>query len=93
MKLVNSLPNMMNKVFRFLKAWLRFKIHGSPRRSSQYVELLFQVHCSKCVHYDPDLKECSICECHVSPSVTELNKLSWATEECPDKRWRADEKG
>lgn len=80
----------LRRTFRFLKAWFRFKVHSSPKREPQYVALLFEVHCSKCEHYDPDLKECSICECPVSASTDERNKLLWATEACPIKRFLAD---
>ena len=88
---MNYLLRQSRRVVRLAKAWLKFKAHGSPKRAPQYVLLLFEARCEPCPHYDPDLKECSICECPVSPDVDERNKLLWATEECPDKRFLADE--
>lgn len=48
---------------------------------------IFRDHCEPCVHYHPDLEECTVCECFVRESDLEQNKIVYTTEHCPLGKW------
>lgn len=82
---------ILRQVIKYGKAYAVWLKNGKPVRSDVLVHHIFKTHCEPCEHYDPDLKECSICECSVSENHDKRNKIVWATEECPIKRWTRDD--
>ena len=81
---------ILRQVVKFGKAYAVWLKEGKPILSDHLVMHIFQTHCAPCEHYDPDLKECSICECSVSENPHERNKIVYATEDCPIGRWDSD---
>jgi len=69
---------------KYLWSMFVWKIKGSPVRSPEEIKEIFETYCYPCLHYDPELKECSSCECPVSPDHDKKNKLFYATESCPE---------
>ena len=74
---------ILRQVVKFGKAHAIWLLNGKPVRSESLMLHIFKTHCQPCVHYDPELKECSVCECPVSEKRDERNKLFYATEQCP----------
>lgn len=75
------------RAIHFGFASLRWWWRGKPRRSTMQVHDIFRDHCEPCVHYHPDLEECTVCECFVRESDLEQNKIVYATEHCPLGKW------
>lgn len=78
---------LLRQVIRYGKAYSLWLKNGKPVRDSKLIGTIFKTHCEGCDHYDPDLKESSICECPVSANDDERNKILYATEACPIKKW------
>ena len=78
---------LLRQVVKYLRALARWLWWGAPRRSPEQVKDIFYSFCSPCGHYHPGLGECTMCECSVSPNSDERNKITFATEHCPDDLW------
>lgn len=78
---------LLRQIVKYLRAWLRWRWRGSPRRSAAEVRLIFYNWCNQCGYYDPINEECIQCECSVSDNVDERNKLVYLTEHCPENFW------
>ena len=72
---------------RYRQAKRRWKKAGKPLRPPEVIADIYDNVCSKCEHFDDD--SCGICGCRLKREGTKWNKLSWATERCPDNppRW------
>ena len=75
------------RAIHFAIAWMRWRLAGRPKRTPDMVKILFYCQCKPCVHYHPDLEECTICECYVRPDYVRQNKLIYQTERCPLEKW------
>ena len=73
---------------RFGDAAARWAAAGFPRRTDAEVAKLYAI-CSACDYFGDD--SCRLCGCAASLKRSVLNKLSLATESCPDGRWPAGE--
>ena len=78
----------IRRAIHFGLAWARWKLRGSPKRTPETVAMIWNKWCQNCVHYHPDLEECTICECYVRESAIVQNKILYATERCPLGYWR-----
>ncbi len=77
--------------FEERKKWLK---HKRPYRTPERMEELFAI-CSGCEHFKPSKEgvgSCGICGCNIKKEGAGLNKLAWATTQCPDEppRWEVD---
>lgn len=84
---VNKGSSVINKIKRFLLAKLRWQNAGSPVRPPEEILRIYNDVCVPCEEFDND--SCSECGCRIKPRGTQLNKLAWATEECPLGKWEA----
>lgn len=78
---------LLKQILKYLWAWVRWRYHGSPKRSPLDVELTFMFFCEPCVHYHPGLGECTLCGCSVSLKSIGRNKIIFETEHCPKGYW------
>lgn len=78
---------LLRQGLKYLRAWLRWRWRGSPRRSDDQVKHIFFKHCNPCGHYHPEIKECTLCECLVSEHSNKRNKIVYETEHCPEELW------
>ena len=81
-----QMPSLLARAKSFeaeLDKWEKAK---KPIRSPEQIDHIFETHCRKCPHYNGST--CLVCGCLVN-KTNGLNKLYWATTECPDKppRW------
>lgn len=86
-----QIPNISN----YKEENRKWNDSGNPLRTPERINELFQI-CSQCPHFVKlpliTTGQCSICSCFIKQHSNTLNKLAWATTECPDspKRWEAE---
>ena len=73
------------KVWRFADAHKKWVNAGKPLRSAEEISKIYYEQCAKCPEIDHNT--CSLCGCKLKPKGNTLNKIAWATEECPLKKW------
>lgn len=74
------------KIATFLKS-LYFHIGaGLPKSSTREIYQRYEI-CKNCEHFNKIKSECKICGCNISTKKIFLNKLAWADQECPEKKW------
>jgi hypothetical protein len=83
--------NIVGKAGRFaseLSVWIAA---DRPVRSPELIAEIFETHCKPCEHFVPHKKKlnrgkCGLCGCRLSAvaaGAVKLNKLEWATTQCP----------
>ena len=74
------------KIKTFLKS-LWFHIwSGFPKSTQKEIDRRWGI-CISCDQFDKENNQCSICGCNLSQKKEFMNKLAWADQECPIKRW------
>lgn len=76
------------------KKWIEA---GKPMRSEEEIKRIHDL-CSQCPMFRKKeghisgYDKCGICECNLHPTSKTLNKIAWATTECPkdDPEWTAE---
>jgi hypothetical protein len=79
-----------DKVIQFMQEreqWIRA---GRPMRSRPKIRQLYDEVCKSCEHFGND--ECDVCGCRIKRNTRFMNKLAWATTECPlnPPKWEAE---
>lgn len=88
----------MNLIRQYNKERKEWKQAGKPLRSDDRIQELYSI-CSSCPMFEkgkgyvPGYDRCGICGCQLHPSAKKLNKLSWATTQCPANPplWTSDD--
>ena len=76
----------MVKIKTFLKS-LFFHIYaGFPKSKQDEINYRYEI-CITCEMYHKELKQCLMCGCNISNKKIFMNKLAWADQECPLKKW------
>lgn len=83
---------------QFLKERAKWKAAGSPTRTPEKAQELFNI-CSNCEHFKKTINkenhgQCSICGCSLTPDPKiYFNKIGWATTRCPleEPKWIEEE--
>lgn len=57
-----------------------------PKSTQQQIDERFAI-CASCDMYDKQLSQCLVCGCNINNRKIFLNKLAWADQECPQKKW------
>jgi hypothetical protein len=79
-------PGMVRKAVRYAGAVARWVAAGSPERSADEVERIFDTICKPCEFFREG--SCRTCGCRVARSgAALLNKIKMATEKCPKGKW------
>jgi hypothetical protein len=64
---------------------------GFPKSSLEQIRDRYQI-CIVCESYNIKEKICEECGCNISNKKAFLNKLAWADQECPLKKWKRVDK-
>jgi hypothetical protein len=74
------------RVKTFIKS-LWFHINaGFPKSTQKQILYRFNI-CLDCDKFDKLNSQCSVCGCNINNKKMFLNKLAWADQECPLKKW------
>lgn len=74
------------KLKTFIKSLLFHVWTGFPKSSIEEIEYRYSI-CSGCDKFDIKNNECTICGCSINRKKVFFNKLAWADQECPEKKW------
>lgn len=76
----------MHKILNFIKS-LYFHIGaGLPRSTQNEINYRYTI-CLACDQFNQVKSECYICGCNINNKKIFMNKLAWADQECPLKKW------
>jgi ribosomal protein L37E len=79
-----ALATWRDKVRNYSAALRRWIAAGSPSRTDEEAQQLFDDHCSKCSMFDKERQVCNSCGCPANKDQPAIkNKLKMATEGCP----------
>ena len=59
---------------------------GFPKANQNEIWHRYSI-CTRCEHFDDKESVCNMCGCNITHKKQFLNKLAWADQECPDKKW------
>jgi hypothetical protein len=83
-------PSNAERAASLAGAAARWAAAGHPLRGEPEVRRIFQEHCRPCEHFEPrgdDAGTCRLCGCRLKEAGGILNKIRWATENCPAGKW------
>ena len=85
---------MLEKAKQFLDERRTWKEYGKPLRSPERMEELFAI-CSDCEFFEPAKEgqgNCGVCGCQIRKTGTRMNKIAWATTNCPldEPKWEKE---
>lgn len=69
----------------FINARQKWIEAGRPFRPLKERRRIFNQICKTCEHFTG--KRCEVCGCFIDETRDNINKLAWATEECPVGKW------
>jgi hypothetical protein len=74
----------------------KWQENGEPVRSDERVAEIYDTFCAPCEKFIPipffkERGQCRECTCLLSKDGDDLNKIRWATTECPLGKWSAEE--
>ena len=89
-KCCSSIPNPV-KFNEERKAW---KDAGEPMRPEGEMTRIFMEECSPCKYFKRLVGQrgkCKVCGCFLHPKSKTINKLAWATTQCPlpKPKWKS----
>ena len=88
----NSPPSMLKKIVNFVSAAANHAVLGNPTVSPEILEKRLAI-CRGCELFKPNQSDAggvcthNSCGCNIKDNVQYLNKLAWADQECPLKKW------
>ena len=71
----------------FCKSLLFHIAAGQPKATLSQIRQRLDI-CMSCDRMNKVTNECMECGCNLSAKSQFLNKLAWADQECPLKKWR-----
>lgn len=74
------------KIVTFLKSLWWHVWLGFPKSTQKEINNRFAI-CLSCDMHDKKNNQCLVCGCFVNNKRIFLNKLAWADQECPEKKW------
>ena len=78
--------DILTKIKNFIKS-LAFHIWaGFPKANAKEIDYRYQI-CFNCEEFIKQENMCGICGCNITNKKQFLNKLAWADQECPLKKW------
>jgi uncharacterized paraquat-inducible protein A len=80
------MPHLSLKLITFLKSlWFHIWL-GFPKSPQYEIDRRYSI-CLSCNDFDTKNHQCTICGCNINNKKMFLNKLAWADQECPIKKW------
>lgn len=80
-----ELPSLIIRGWNFAAAMARWTLAGMPRRTQEEIDERLAI-CQACPALQND--HCTKCGCACVENIRLINKLSLATEKCPDGKWQ-----
>lgn len=77
---------LLLRIQTFLKSLFFHVYSGFPKSTVEEIQYRYSI-CLRCDHFDTKNTLCNLCGCNLSRKKEFFNKLAWADQECPDKRW------
>jgi len=74
------------RIKTFLKSLLFHVYAGFPKSSKEEILYRYKI-CQSCDMFNKKDEQCLVCGCNVNTRKIFLNKLAWADQECPLKKW------
>ena len=74
----------MKKILGFIKSLFLHCLSGFPKASRLQIEQRHDI-CLSCDMYKQNT--CLVCGCNINKDQNLMNKLAWADQECPLKKW------
>lgn len=76
----------LTRVKTFIKS-LAFHVYaGFPKCSQEQILNRYDI-CTNCDMFNAKDNQCLMCGCNITKKKVFLNKLAWADQECPLKKW------
>jgi hypothetical protein len=77
---------IFNRTITFIKSLYSHILKGSPKSSQKLIDLRYGI-CTNCTSFDQKNYQCNECGCNINNKKILLNKLAWADQTCPLKKW------
>jgi len=76
----------LNKIVTFVVSLFNHIKRGSPKSSQKLINQRYDI-CLLCSEFIVERSECNVCGCNINNKKILLNKLAWADQDCPLKKW------
>lgn len=76
----------IQQIKTFFKSLVFHIWSGFPKSTQKDINYRFLI-CASCEMYDKKSSSCMMCGCNISTKKVFLNKLAWADQECPLRKW------
>lgn len=89
-------PNLLKRLANFGTAAVNHALKGNPTVSEEVMKERLAI-CKGCELFKPNGNEAggvcthSSCGCNIQDNLNYLNKIAWADQECPIKKWLKSE--
>ena len=80
---------MIHKILTFLKSLAWHIYSGFPKSTQSQIDKRMDI-CETCEMFDSQNSQCLVCGCNLSRQKIFMNKLAWADQECPLKKWEKE---
>jgi hypothetical protein len=78
---------MLQKIWTFSKSLLFHVYAGFPKSTQSEIDFRFRICTNGCDMYNTNDSSCMMCGCNINNKRMFMNKLAWADQECPLKKW------
>tara|TARA_E500000318_G_scaffold103815_1_gene109267 strand:+ start:251 stop:505 length:255 start_codon:yes stop_codon:yes gene_type:complete len=75
------------KIKTFLKSLFFHVWSGFPKSTQKEIDFRFKICTQECDMYNIEDSTCMMCGCSINQKKIFMNKLAWADQECPQKKW------
>lgn len=76
----------LKRIRTFFKSLFWHVWSGFPKSTLEQIKQRYSI-CTQCEMFDAKNSQCLICGCNLSTNKIFINKLAWADQECPLKKW------
>jgi uncharacterized paraquat-inducible protein A len=77
----------LKKIRTFFKSLFWHIWSGFPKSTLEQIKQRYEI-CLNCEMFDAKNSQCLVCGCNLSTKKIFMNKLAWADQECPMKKWK-----
>lgn len=81
---ISHKPSLVDKAINFSKAAVKHAMRGSPKCTDDEINYRYNI-CKSCEHFQNNT--CKLCGCNLVRERIYMNKLAWADQSCPIKKW------
>lgn len=81
-------PGKFKRFINFSRSLFKFLKSGAATCTKEEIKQRFKI-CSKCDYFNGETCMHADCGCNIIDGTQFINKLAWASEECPLKKWLA----